>query len=132
MSTKWALPTSWRMELKSSMGRRVSRMSVMGGLLQQFVHFFVTRLRKVVVPQSDRLEWLGRAQADDVDCFAAKFVARLHCRDRHPDDDRARLHLAKRLDRGAHRRAGRESVVDDDHGLVVNVDRRTRSAIFAL
>src|SRR5437660_190095 len=123
---------SRRMESKSSTGRSVSRMSVMGGLLQELVDFFVGGLRKVVIPEANRLERLGCAEADDVDALVAKFVAGLRRGDRDRDDDRARLHLAKCRDRGAHRRPGRQAVVNDDHGLLVHVDRRTRSTIFAL
>src|SRR5207245_1888946 len=64
--------------------------------------------------------------------FLAKFITGLGRRDRHRDDDRFRFHLAERGDRSAHRRAGSQSVVDDDHRFVAHIERWTRTAIFAL
>src|SRR6202007_1088903 len=72
------------------------------------------------------------AQTDEVDSLAPKFVASLRRRDRNGDGDRARLHFAKCGARRAPRRAVRQAILDDDHLLIANVERRPRSAVAAL
>src|SRR6266852_6853819 len=99
------------MASKSLVARMVSRMSVMGRLLQKFVDLFVRGLRKIFVPEADRLERLGGAETYDVDAFVAKLFAGLRGGNRNGDDDRARSRFLQRFDRGAHRRAGGQPVV---------------------
>jgi hypothetical protein len=50
-------------------------------------------------------------------------------RDRRGDDDPRRAALASAADRGAQRAAGRDAVVDEDHGPAVDVRRRGLAAV---
>src|SRR5205823_11126217 len=128
-STKRALPMSASSEWKS-LSAPVSGVSVLRiSFMKQLLHFLVTGLREIFVPEPDGLERIGRAQADDFDSLVVKLLARLRRGDRHRDGDRLRFHLSKSGDGGAHRRAGRKAVVDDDHCLVAHVERRPRSAV---
>src|SRR5579872_5683304 len=102
MRTKRALPISCSSESKS-LSAPVSGVSVLRiSFIEDLVDFFIRGLRKIFVPEPDRLERLGRSQTDDVDAVAAEFVAGLFRGDRNGDDDRRRLHFLKCGHRGAH------------------------------
>src|SRR4051795_4710238 len=73
------------------------------------------------VPGADRAE-VGRHQrADDGVSFGGQQRARVGAADRRGGHDRRRAAVAQREDRGAHRGAGRQAVVDDGHGAAGDV-----------
>src|SRR6185295_17916212 len=59
-------------------------------------------------------------------------VAGLRCADRHGDDDLGRPQRAYGLHRRTHRRAGGQSVVDEDRRAAAQIDQRPAAAVFAL
>ena len=91
---------------------------------QESGHFFVRRLRKLLVPQADRVERLGRRHAHHLVDQPAQMLASLPRTDRDRHDDSCRRLLPERDDRRLHRRTGREPIVDENHGPIAN-GRRT-------
>src|SRR5437763_11450386 len=94
----------------------------------QLADFGVGRLREVFVREADRVERYRSRRADDLVGFLLEFFADLLRRGRYSDDDACGAALAQGTNRRAHRRPSRETVVDDDHGLALDVTDHRFSA----
>src|SRR5581483_11704740 len=105
-------------------GKRRFRAATASRLVEQPQHLRVVHLPEGGVVGADGEERFGRLQADDGVGFAAD---QLHAR-RRPDgdrgDDAGGAGGARPAQRGDHRRAGREPVVDDDDRPGAEVQRR--------
>src|SRR5690349_23257020 len=102
------------------------------GCGEYLVYFLVGRLGEVLVPDADGVERGRRFGAHDVVDDTTKFVARLGRRYGDRDDDTGRRLLAEREHGNAHRRAGGETIVDQDDGAMVQRGKRSSVAIGAL
>jgi hypothetical protein len=81
-------------------------------------------LGEVVVPAADREHRVGGHQADDLVGLPGEHLDGLRRADRHCHHDPGRTAPPQRTHRGETRQAGREAVVDHDHGSVSHVERR--------
>ena len=89
----------------------------------------IADLREIAVPKADSAKRLGRGGAYDVVDVAAQCLARLRRGNGNGHDDRLRIRAFDRRGGGQHRRSRCESVVDEDHGLVLERDRRAIAAV---
>jgi lipooligosaccharide transport system ATP-binding protein len=96
---------------------------------QQFPYFVVARLPELVVPGSDGQERRRRFEADDLVHLGGELLAGLRGSDWHRDDDTLRVPAANGPGGCSHRRARRETVVDEDRHAARDVDRRTPAAV---
>jgi hypothetical protein len=96
------------------------------------VHFVVTRLGEVLVPQTDRAKWLGRDHADDLVHLLAELVAGLPRGHRDGDDDTLWFLLLHRRRGCTHGGARRQPVVDEDRDAAFEIKRRPATAIESL
>ena len=94
-------------------------------------HFAICNLGEVFIPGSDRVEGLGRGQADDFVSFLAQRVAGSGRAYGHGHYDAPCILLAKRPNRGQHRAARRQTIVDNQHVPAMNIDQGTFPAIQA-
>ena len=85
------------------------------GTGEQPQHLVVGRRREVGVPLADGAERRRLQRADQLVGERADLGARVRRADRHGDDEPRRTRRAHGLHRGAHRGAGGQAVVDDDH-----------------
>jgi hypothetical protein len=100
-----------------------------GGAVEQFTHFFVGGLRKVLVPSADGMEGFGSASAHDLFDFGAELIAGVARANGHRHGYGGGMAQAQRADGGAHARAGGEAVVDENNGVVFEVGGRAVTAI---
>ena len=100
--------------------------------LEEMVHLFIARLREVLVPEADGAEWLRRLCAHDLVDDVSERLTRIGCRDGNGDHDVRWRQFPHRMDGGAHARAGRESVVDENDCFVGDVRKSATAAIAAL
>src|SRR5438270_7756357 len=90
---------------------------------EQVTHLAVGGRRKIVVPEADGEERLRRHRTDDFIRLIPEFLTGGGGADRDGDDEPCRLLPAERGGRGAHGSAGREAVVDQDHGAPAHLGR---------
>src|SRR6185503_10577696 len=118
---------AWRSFMIGAPGADVLRV-----ILEQLPHLLVGGLREIAIPQADSRERFRRARADSVVGDVLELVAGRRCADRHGDDDSGRPQRAYGLHRRTHRRAGGQSVVDEDRRAAAQIDERPAAAVFAL
>ncbi len=99
---------------------------------QEPPHVVVRQLAEVLVPEPDRVERLGRDHRDDLVGLTPELCKRVQRRRRYRDDDQLRPLSPDGGHSRPHRRAGRETVVDEHHHLARKLGRRAVAAIRAL
>jgi hypothetical protein len=92
----------------------------------------VRGLREVFVPEPNGVERLRGDGANDVVCRLTQRVTGLRRRDRDGDDDASRVFLAQCRDADPHAGAGREAVVNENHGPAGDIGERSIAAVLAL
>src|SRR2546428_519505 len=92
-------------------------------------HLVVARLREVLVPEADGVERLRRGETDDLVGLLGEQLARVGGRRGNRDDHLGRPLASYTGGRGPHRRAGRETVVDENHRAAAQVERRPVPAV---
>ncbi len=96
---------------------------------QQFAYFVVTDLVEIREHLTDSLESRRHRRADHVVGFGRELAACRRRPDGHRDHHPSRAVGLHRTNRRQHAGAGGDAVVDQDHGLVGHVDRRTVPAV---
>ena len=91
--------------------------------------FRIAELGEVFVPGADAEVGLGRGQHDDAVGHLLEAFHGVGCARRRGHDDRARRERPRREHGSVHRRAGRDPVVDEDHGLSGKLRRRLPAPI---
>src|SRR3954453_205238 len=99
---------------------------------EQVAHLGVGRLREVVVPLAHGHEKRRRLHADHLVGDRLEVPHGGRCRDRHRDNDTRRLAVPPRLHCSAHRRAGGEAIVHEDHHSARDGDSVPFSAVLPL
>src|SRR5258706_11630715 len=84
------------------------------GARQRVVDFVVGGLAELVVPEAHRTEGVGSDRADHLVYVALQALADRRRADGDGDDDARGVAVLQRLDRGAHRGARGQPVVDED------------------
>jgi hypothetical protein len=99
---------------------------------QRRAHLFIRGLSEVVVPQADGLESGWCRQTDDLVGDATQTFARLPGANRHRDDDSCGPQLPQREDRGFHRRARGQPIVNEDDLAPGDVHARPPGAVLTI
>ena len=82
----------------------------------------VLGLREIAVVSADRIERLGRGQADDIVAIAGQIGEGVGRRDRHGQHQAGRTQARDAAQRRPDRAAGRDPVIDDDRGAAFDRD----------
>ena len=91
----------------------------------------IGHLVEIGVVEADRAEaWRG-LDGDHLVGEWTQLVDRLRCSHRCGQHQPCGVSLSRCLERDAHRRAGRDPVIDDDRGSACDVDRRAPGAVNA-
>jgi hypothetical protein len=99
------------------------------GRRQQRDHFRVAQLMEILVVTADCAQSFGRRDAHRRIGLILQRRQRVGGGDRRRQHQPARAAPAHRAQGDAHRRAGRDAVIDNDRGLAGDLDRRPAGAI---
>jgi len=110
-------------------GACLGRRGIAGRTGQQLGDLGVLRRLEVPIPSTDRPQEIGLEHADDVVGLLAQRLHDLRGAHRHGEHEAARVTRTHRAQRRAGRPAGGQSVVDDDRGAPVHLERRPAAPI---
>jgi hypothetical protein len=99
---------------------------------QQLADLLIRRLSEVLVPVADSVKGFRGDRADDLVDFCFQLFASLGRGGRYRHDDMGGPVLPQRHDGCAHRSAGRQTVIDQDHSTTTHIERRTTAAVSTL
>jgi hypothetical protein len=96
------------------------------------LNLLIRRLREVLVPPTDGLERLRRDGTDDIVNLGPHLFVGLRRRRWNSNDNPSRMQLPQRRDGGMHGGSGRQTVVNQNHSAIADVEGWPAAAIKTL